>query len=47
VDTDATAPEALPDRVDLEARWNAELRAAFTARSRALRFDHERFPFGA
>jgi hypothetical protein len=43
VDTDATAPAALPDVVDLESRWAAELRATFSVTDRRLRFAHESF----
>jgi hypothetical protein len=41
VDAEATPPESLPDAVDLEASWAADLRAAFVGKRR-LRFDHER-----
>jgi hypothetical protein len=42
VDAEAAAPETLPDAVDLEARWAAELRAGFRDARRRLRFTHER-----
>jgi hypothetical protein len=40
VDTDATPQESLPDRLDLESRWAAALRA--TSSERRLRFVEER-----
>jgi hypothetical protein len=42
VDAETTPPESLPDWVDLESRWAADLRASFANAKRRLRFAHER-----
>jgi len=45
VDAESLAVNQLPLTLDLETRWNLQLRAAFERSSASLVFDAERFPF--